>query len=73
MEKIPSKKYLLIIGGIILISIGIPSILNGLSILTPEHFEQVEPLVILIGVLIPVSIGMVPILIGIFLIRRSRK
>ena len=70
--KIQTKKYALIIGGIILMFGGILYILNGLSILTPEHFEQAEPFVILIGVLIPASIGTALLIIGILLLKKVK-
>ena len=73
IKKIPTRKYMLIIAACILIFWGISSIQNGLSVLTPERFEQSSDYRInLIGALIPIGIGSVPFTLGIIALKKAK-
>ena len=73
IKKIPPRKYMLVIAAIVLIFFGISSIQNGLSVLTPEHFErQSDYRINLIGALIPIGIGSIPFALGIVMLKKAK-
>ena len=73
IKKIPTRKYMLVIAAGILIFFGMSYIQNGLSVLTPEHFEQSSDYrIVLIGALIPIGIGTVPLVLGIIALKKAK-
>lgn len=71
-KKIPARRYMLVIAAGILIFFSYGWIHNGLSVLSPEHFErQADYRIILISALIPTGIGMVLLTLGIFLLKKA--
>lgn len=73
IKKIPTRKYMLVITAVILIFFGISYIQNGLSVLTPERFEQqTDYRINLIGALIPIAIGSGPLILGIIALKKAK-
>ena len=64
---------MLVITAGILIFFGVSWMHNGLSVLTPEHFERSPDYrITLIGALIPASIGAVHITLGVIALKKAK-